>query len=260
MGRWAEVYYKSPPDKREEAVLELLQKLKAENGPSEEAEAVAPRRVEAPIPQMELIHCLSCGAENAVDQRFCGMCGAHLDARPAEMPRTVTSDNMTSRTMQEPIHEEVVDVSPTSSVQNWQSSFLPREDSPDSYSNNHFLSGSYEDYEPPSRPYRAYVGAALAIIIVALGYMAWRSEQAASGSRLSPQAPPAVATAPPHRLHTQTNAPETRAEAAPATHSSTSDSSNSSAPLPEPAETNTSAKHETERATPAAMIAKDQPR
>ena len=68
MGRWAEVYYKSPPDRREEAVQELLHKLKAENGLNEEAEAVAPRHVEAPIPQMHLIHCPSCGAENTDKQ------------------------------------------------------------------------------------------------------------------------------------------------------------------------------------------------
>jgi len=255
MGRWAEVYYKSPPEKREEAVLELLHKLKAENRPNKEADAMPSRRVEAPIPQTDLIHCSSCGAENTADQRFCGMCGGPLETRPAEMPRTLIS-----RTIQEPIHEGGDEVRPVSSVQNWQSSFLPRED--DSYSNNHFLSGSYEDYEPPSRPYRAYVGSALAIIMVALGYMAWRSEQASSGSRLSPQAPPTVATEPvtPPAPKEQTSAPETRAEAAPAKNASTSDSSNSSAPPPEPAAKDTSAEHETERATPAAMIAKDQPR
>ena len=32
-------------------------------------------------------------------------------------------------------------------------------------------------YAPPSRPYRVYVGIALAIVILVLGYMAWRSAQ-----------------------------------------------------------------------------------
>ena len=31
MGRWAEVYFTSPPEKREEAVTELLRELEARN-------------------------------------------------------------------------------------------------------------------------------------------------------------------------------------------------------------------------------------
>jgi Sel1 repeat len=52
-------------------------------------------------------------------------------------------------------------------------------------------------YEPPSHPYRAYVGVVLAVVILALGYMAWRSSQATSQSaHVESQAPPPVATQP----------------------------------------------------------------
>jgi TPR repeat protein len=48
-------------------------------------------------------------------------------------------------------------------------------------------------YSPASRSYRVYVGIALAIVIFALAYMAWRGAQATSqSSHVEPQAPPAV--------------------------------------------------------------------
>ena len=56
MGRWAEVYFTSPPEKREEAVLELLRELEAAN-PREVAlasEPLAPRSESLPFRQQ---HC-----------------------------------------------------------------------------------------------------------------------------------------------------------------------------------------------------------
>jgi len=51
-------------------------------------------------------------------------------------------------------------------------------------------------YPAASRSYRVYVGIALAIVIFALGYMAWRSAQATENSRAAPSAPPAITTEP----------------------------------------------------------------
>ena len=162
MGRWAEVYFRSPPEKRDEAVHELLQELNAENAHLEAATAPAPVRAPVPAPKVawsppdELLPCPSCGEKNSADQRFCGMCGASLEAdAPAFLPP-----------VEEPVH-----VATGSSVQNWHSTFLPREDITEEstlredargkrYSGD--LLGSY-DYDPPSNPYRIYVGAALAI-------------------------------------------------------------------------------------------------
>jgi hypothetical protein len=62
------------------------------------------------------------------------------------------------------------------------------------------------------RPYRVYVGIALAIVIFALAYMAWRGAQATSqNSHVQPQAPPAVTTEP----VVPTAAPPATAKAAP---------------------------------------------
>ena len=79
LGRWAHVYFTSPPEKREQAVLELLRELEAESDAAEAAApssgtstgVVAETRITA-----ETVACAECGHQNAKLQRFCGMCGS----------------------------------------------------------------------------------------------------------------------------------------------------------------------------------------
>jgi hypothetical protein len=92
LGRWAEVYFTSPPEKREEAVGELLRELKATPGSMQTAEAIAPKTSvqTEPIEPMEsplserIWDCPDCGHRHANSQRFCGMCGAPLNASPSD--------------------------------------------------------------------------------------------------------------------------------------------------------------------------------
>ena len=96
LGRWAEVYFTSPPEKREEAVGELLRELK-ENPAAAAAEAefahddlslkeaVAALEVRAFNKSSEVlttttsgVQCAECGHRHPAAQRFCGMCGAPL--------------------------------------------------------------------------------------------------------------------------------------------------------------------------------------
>lgn len=96
LGRWAEVYFTSPPEKREEAVGELLRELKenpaAATTEAEFAhddlslkEAVAALEARAFNKSSEVlttttsgVHCAECGHLHPAAQRFCGMCGAPL--------------------------------------------------------------------------------------------------------------------------------------------------------------------------------------
>jgi hypothetical protein len=93
LGRWAEVYFTSPPEKREEAVVELLRELKGSpsaNPPvtAEVKEIVAnhmratgsPQVATAEIPLNEGVQCGLCGHRYSTPQRFCGMCGAMIGA------------------------------------------------------------------------------------------------------------------------------------------------------------------------------------
>ena len=95
MGRWAQVYFTSPPERREEAVHELVRELEAENAKStvkmdastplrhqefsREARAVPPSAAVQPT----LIRCHACGRKNLTTQKFCGMCGTRLGEEAA---------------------------------------------------------------------------------------------------------------------------------------------------------------------------------
>jgi uncharacterized OB-fold protein len=84
LGRWAEVYFTSPPEKREEAVVELLRELKAQPAPEQtENDAVSKEYVRSNFEASEIavalaVQCSECGHSYANGQRFCGMCGALL--------------------------------------------------------------------------------------------------------------------------------------------------------------------------------------
>jgi hypothetical protein len=119
MGRWAEVYFTSPPEKREQAVSELLRELTRDSGSAEVIVeparlGVPDRKIEdptiegstqryqpdtqeqmqetgrnLPVPLVEAIGnalsiCESCGHLSVRGQKFCGMCGASLMNNPAQ--------------------------------------------------------------------------------------------------------------------------------------------------------------------------------
>jgi len=100
LGRWAEVYFTSPPEKREEAVVELLRELKASPGSPEISPSTTPTRSTFETTEITStpklvadpsIKCAECGHTYANPQRFCGMCGApmgtaHSGYRAAELP------------------------------------------------------------------------------------------------------------------------------------------------------------------------------
>jgi hypothetical protein len=215
MGRWAEVYFTSPPEKREEAVVELLRELEARGSDVEShpasAQAVHAASTKLPSTAFErptterqprdLGRCDTCGHHNPPMHQFCGMCGAQLDgsafehlkmerpyeARSAGNNRAEAPAYGTSSTdYREPIEEDVppaeeprrdlYDLSPFQSL-------LERED------------GSESGYdESPSGRYRYFIGAILAILILVLGYAAWKSSRSDQNAQGAPPPPPPAAT------------------------------------------------------------------
>jgi hypothetical protein len=98
MGRWAEVYFTSPPERREQAVQELLRELERDaagdeaatpsaSAPSEQSGTDEDRTSRAPDsrhvpPFLEgSVQCPRCGEEALPQQKFCSACGAPLAAR-----------------------------------------------------------------------------------------------------------------------------------------------------------------------------------
>lgn len=206
MGRWAEVYFTSPPEKREQAVLELLRELEAKKGsdiaPPSQPDSLPRKRVlEPPYPssaglpaqQLEtqneaVVRCEACGRDNPLSHQFCGMCGAPLkldgsDVQGSEEPRMLetVAHEENPRSQYEPSY----DYSP----RNTNGLSLFQDVGQRSYDDS-----SDWDYEPePSRSYRIYIGLALAVVILALGYIAWRGAQASQQtSQGPPPAPPSA--------------------------------------------------------------------
>jgi hypothetical protein len=98
MGRWAEVYFTSPPEKREQAVLDLLRELQGENPAPEASSRSAASEPESqpfatPVSQLATappVRCGACGRENPASHRFCGMCGTPVGEQSASVDLNVT--------------------------------------------------------------------------------------------------------------------------------------------------------------------------
>jgi hypothetical protein len=214
MGQWAEVYFTSPPEKREEAVLQLLRELggdarlrNAENGSAaeirgSESDTCATYQLSQVVDEQNIpleVTCGACGAQNP-RQSYCGMCGAEIEQRHtlegyAEPPGS-------------PIIAEEIDSreGDNRDFQGWRAAD----------SNGGFLRGDEEylsereagtydaprlipEYEPIPYRYRMYVGIALAILVAGLVYVAWQGTHAVPGSSrtLPPAAPAPAKTAQP---------------------------------------------------------------
>lgn len=246
MGRWAEVYFTSPPERREQAVLELVRELEGKNPTPNDQFAAAttppPEPVSEPVftapiftpdlqsdvPPMR-VPCHACGRELPASQRYCGMCGA-----PQRREEAVAGGHVADLFIED---QQIADSTQSDRLGNREAQYpSPAPDAYEPRSSTNELSlfqtgrdGDYRDsddngdifsYAPPSRPYRVYVGIALAIVIFALGYMAWRSAQATSqNSHVTSQAPPAAVqpdgSTPAQPDSSKTNSPETEKTAAP---------------------------------------------
>jgi hypothetical protein len=82
LGRWAQVYFTTPPEKRERAVQELLRQLEEETAKGAQAEAAArspePSSTEG---EQEAVVCPACLHRNKSDERLCELCGFPLQIK-----------------------------------------------------------------------------------------------------------------------------------------------------------------------------------
>jgi hypothetical protein len=202
MGRWAEVYFTSPPEKRSQAVSELLRELEneppSENAPIPVVNPLADdERRQRKLEAIQLSQgssgveehggtCSACAHENRVGQKFCGMCGAPLQvSQQINVPHYAETTADTASGAED---------SWINSVEHESTVLFPSPDgSPDALPT---WSGSETEVphfavEPESLPYRyrLYVGAVLAILLATLLYMAWRGTAAFSGPRSAASKP-----------------------------------------------------------------------
>ena len=204
MGRWAQVYFTSPPERRDQAVQELVRELEEQNSKVSE-KAVAPRtftkeKADREVPsiapeevQPTLTRCHACGRKNLTTQKFCGMCGTRLgeeaaaaavfddrSAVPADPPAGFREDHVDSAV---PKREEYFDRSDNEASaprldRNELSLFQASADR--EYQARDYEGGEYYDDDDPifstppaSGSSGVLVGLFLVIAIGVAGYFAW---------------------------------------------------------------------------------------
>jgi hypothetical protein len=182
MGRWAEVYFANPPEKRGQAISDLLRELNSSSagtasipyindakGNGEADASGAPDS--SPVAEEPVLICRACAYNNSAGHSFCGMCGATLPVSPEGNAPQPPEDVLRARVSWSK-HE------PSTSGQSAQYALDPA------------ASGRYDSSEPafalPKNfskvriesepvPYRQRLSmaAALAILLTVLGYIAW---------------------------------------------------------------------------------------
>jgi hypothetical protein len=313
MGRWAEVYFTSAPEKREQALQDLLRELQAEHDAREAAvpAPVAEVTENSPGMQSALVRCPACGRENPATHRFCGMCGtavlergavndprmadrhttdfivADLDAasldsdsldsadldsadlNPADLNLNAVNVATEDRHSKSPRRDEPVLHEPAwrepappapGTVESNRSRFATFENAPfespmraneslqssrgreDAYHADHM--GGLLDPEPASSSYRVPLVITLAVVLLTLGYITWRSMQAADSSNVAQSAvsapvPPAPSTTETPKIDTpdgaspaanQPGGPSNLAPASEATNSTSDSTSKAASP------------------------------
>jgi hypothetical protein len=214
MGRWAEVYFTTPPEKRREAVQQLLRELAADSKAERATSENHHERVEARDPVTESrswsdvlplpVTCRQCGEESPGSQKYCGSCGAVL-LEGTPLPSSVASawEFQTARSSPKeapfaPFASSVRSASLNSS--NDEEDFRPvAEDAP------RFI----PEYEPVHYRYRLYVGAALAVLIGLLVFVAWRNNAVSSdGTAPGVHHPGSLPALPPSTQPTASSSPQ----------------------------------------------------
>ena len=193
MGRWAEVYFKSPPEKRDEAVQNLLRELRGETPVVHDKNSESAALVRTSVPDLETsaaltaerdVICAHCGHVNAPSQRFCGMCGVSLGLSAEE--RAFVPNESPHYDVPAPSVTTGGDMETQSESSHY---FLDERPHP-TYSDDD--RPMFESVGPSfSYGYRVVIGLVLAIAIGALAYNAWRGNQNnMDATQASSQAPP----------------------------------------------------------------------
>jgi hypothetical protein len=231
MGRWAEVYFTSPPEKRAQAVSDLVRELAGPSTPAAvlpqrdgeervwrktEGEEGSSPRAHQTLEQPTVI-CESCGHENVAQQRFCGMCGTPLPSLSEESPRSFTAEverpaaaswdepealsDQSRESDQTPQRDLEVAAASGPAVE-----YQPaRGEYPQTVGNPPWppreqraaefsVLSDYES-EPVRHPYRIYVGIVVAILLGLLVYKTWQSNTPVRTSEVAPSAIPETSPA-----------------------------------------------------------------
>jgi hypothetical protein len=215
MGRWAEVYFTTPPEKRREAVEELLRELAADSKAGKAAVENSREQGEIPHQFMESrsssevmplpVVCRQCGEQSPPSQKYCGTCGAVLPEGTPWPSSVVQASRL--QTVRSSPSEEAPFVPYASSM---LSAGLSASDDEEDF---HSVAGDaprfIPEYEPVHYRYRLYLGAGLAVLIGLLVFVAWRNNAASSdGTAEGGHHPVSLPALPPSTQPTASSSPQ----------------------------------------------------
>ena len=185
MGRWAEVYFTTPPEKRREAVEELLRELGANSKAGKAAVENSSEQGEIPHQFMESrsssevvplpVVCRQCGEQSPPSQKYCGTCGAVLPEGtpwPSSVIQASTFQTVRSSSEEAPF-------APYASSM-LSAGLSASDDEEDFHSVAEDAPRFIPEYERVHHRYRLYLGAGLAVLIGLLVFVAWRNNAASS--------------------------------------------------------------------------------
>jgi hypothetical protein len=214
MGRWAEVYFTNPPEKRREAVQQLLRELAADSKAERTTIENRHEQVETPDPVMESrswpdvlplpVVCRQCGEKSLGSQKYCGSCGAVLPEGtplPSSVPPAWEFQTAHSSPKEAPFVPFASSIrSAGLNPGNDEQDFRPvAKDAP------RFI----PEYEPVHNRYRLYVGAALAVLIGLLVFIGWRNNAVSSdGTAPGVHYPGSLPALPPSTQPTASSSPQ----------------------------------------------------
>jgi len=172
LGRWAQVYFTSPPEKREEAIGELLRELECEVPEGQPATARPETREKmqskphvAVAPQLL---CPVCQRSNQIGQRFCGYCAQPLTPEAERDSRYDTEESTEAGA-------SAISAAGEDELQWLRDKSL----------------SSFEPSEAPVRRGFRYLVVGVFILLAAFGYLQWASQ-----SRAGSPAQPSVVSSP----------------------------------------------------------------
>jgi hypothetical protein len=142
LGRWAKVYFSTPPANREQAVIDLLEEIKRES-----AAAAAGRPYFTTDPKFQRAVCAACQHHNPPGHKFCSRCGQTLNpGQPA-----VQENRATTRASQEPASNPVTDVG---------------------WIREQAFGGMTDSYAPRKQGWKYALGATM-LVLAGFAYMRW---------------------------------------------------------------------------------------
>lgn len=155
LGRWAQVYFTSQPEAREQAVLDLLRELDREASAGIQPSA-SPNPSQTPA--ADSVFCTACDRENSSQQRFCGFCGSPLRSREIAPPMRTESTELSGDPPNAPATPSFLGLS------------SPREESNLQFLRTKDFGG---EYRSDASPRRWYLLAGFAALLVAGAFLGW---------------------------------------------------------------------------------------